>query len=108
VFALPSRGEGFGLVYLEAMAHGLPCVGSIHDAAAEIVVDGETGLLVDSSDPRALRSGLARLLADADLRHRFGAAGRRRLRAEFSYSGFRTRVRDLIECELERRPLRAA
>jgi phosphatidylinositol alpha-1,6-mannosyltransferase len=50
IFALPSRGEGFGLVYLEAMANRLPCVGSIHDAATEVIVDGVTGLLADPDD----------------------------------------------------------
>ncbi len=54
VFAMPSRGEGFGLVYLEAMSHGLPCIGSVHDAAGEIIDDGVTGHLVDQSDPREL------------------------------------------------------
>src|SRR3954470_1151233 len=47
VFAMPSRGEGFGLVYLEAMRAGKPCLAARDGAAAEIVVDGETGLLVD-------------------------------------------------------------
>jgi len=43
---MPSRGEGFGLVYLQAMRAGIPCLGSRDDAAADVIVDGDTGLLV--------------------------------------------------------------
>ena len=53
VFAMPSRQEGFGLVYAEAMAAGLPCVASTFDASSEVVLDGRTGLVVDPSDKSA-------------------------------------------------------
>jgi phosphatidyl-myo-inositol dimannoside synthase len=56
IFAMPSRGEGFGLVYLEAMAAGKPCIGSLDDAAREVILHGETGLSVRYDRPlRALR-----------------------------------------------------
>jgi phosphatidylinositol alpha-1,6-mannosyltransferase len=92
VFAMPSRGEGFGLVYLEAMAHGLPCVGSDEDAAREIIVDGETGYLVKQSDQAALRDRLIGLLTDATLRRTLGLGGRARLAREFSYDRFSSRL----------------
>ena len=99
LFALPSRGEGFGLVYLEAMAHRLPCVGSIHDAAREVIVDGQTGRLVDQRNVDALADTLAMLLADESQRRRLGEAGRARVLNEFSFERFRDRVYELLHVE---------
>ncbi|HVT58064.1 MAG TPA: glycosyltransferase family 4 protein [Thermoanaerobaculia bacterium] len=78
VFVMPSRGEGFGLVYLEAMRAGKPCVAARASAAAEVVADEETGLLVDPLDPRELAAALGHLLADPELARGMGQAGRRR------------------------------
>ncbi len=68
--------EGFGLVYLEAGAHGLPVVAHAIGGVPEAVLDGETGLLVPPEDPAALTAVFARLIDDAALRRRLGAAGR--------------------------------
>lgn len=68
--------EGFGLVYLEAGAHGLPVVAHDIGGVPEAVAHGETGLLVAPGDGAALTAAFARLIADPALRHRFGAAGR--------------------------------
>ncbi len=81
VFALTSIDhghsvEGFGLVYLEASAHGLPVVAHRVGGVAEAVVDGETGFLISPDDPAALTEALGKLLTDAPLRHRMGDAGR--------------------------------
>jgi len=89
LFALPSRGEGFGLVYLEAMARGVPCVGSIHDAAREVIADGETGRLVDQGDVGALAEAIAALLIDETQRLAMGEAGRLRVRDCFTFEHFR-------------------
>ncbi len=78
LFCLPSLQEGFGIAFLEAMAAGLPVVAAAAGAVPELVPDGEAGLLVPPRDPEALAAALVRLLDDAELRHRFGAAGRRR------------------------------
>jgi len=67
--------EGFGLVYLEASAHGLPIVAHDIGGVAEAVSDGHTGLLVSPEKPDALRDAFARLIEDAELRARLGAAG---------------------------------
>lgn len=96
VLAMPSRNEGFGLVYLEAMAHGLPCVGSVHDAAGLIIEEGTTGYLVDQADQAALTDRLVRLLRDRPLRERMGAAGRRRADQLFSYERFEARLLSLL------------
>ncbi|MDF2773159.1 MAG: glycosyl transferase family 1 [Geminicoccaceae bacterium] len=96
VFAMPSRGEGFGLVYLQAMRAGVPCLGSRDDAAADVIVDGETGLLVPHQDPDAIAGALVRLLTDDGMRRRMGEAGRRRFDATFTYPRFRSRLAGLL------------
>lgn len=90
--AMPSRREGFGLVYLEAMAARLPCIGSLHDAAPDVIVDGETGYLVSQDDGALLARRVIELLKTDRLRRRLGDAGYERYRREFSYDVFRRRV----------------
>jgi glycosyltransferase involved in cell wall biosynthesis len=85
VVACPSRREGFGVACLEAMAHGRPVVATDVGGLRDLVVDGETGVVVPPRDPGALRRALEQLLADADLRRRLGAAGRERARERFSW-----------------------
>lgn len=68
--------EGFGLVYLEAGAHGLPVVAHNIGGVPEAVIDGETGLLVEPGDTAALTAVFSRLIADDTLRRRLGEAGR--------------------------------
>jgi glycosyltransferase involved in cell wall biosynthesis len=83
-FAMPSIWEGFGLVLLEAMAAGRPIVASRVATIPEVVVDGETGLLVAPGDPRALADALAVLAHQPALARQLGEAGRERLRRQFS------------------------
>jgi phosphatidyl-myo-inositol dimannoside synthase len=85
VFAMPSRtppgsmsGEGFGIVFLEAGAHGLPVLAGNVGGALDAVRHDETGLLVDPADPAAVAAGLTRLLVDRQLAATLGAAGQQR------------------------------
>jgi glycosyltransferase involved in cell wall biosynthesis len=85
VVACPSHREGFGVVCAEAMAHGRPVVAGAVGGLLDLVVDGQTGLLVPPRDPAALRAALERLLSDAELRGRLGLAGRDRVRRLLSW-----------------------
>jgi phosphatidylinositol alpha-1,6-mannosyltransferase len=103
VFAMPSRllpggrgGEGFGIVYLEAGTHGLPCVAGDVGGSVDAVVDGETGLLVDPTDHVAVADAIADLLLDPDMRKRLGEAGRARAK-KLSWAHMAEQVDDLIE-----------
>jgi glycosyltransferase involved in cell wall biosynthesis len=94
VLVHPARWEGFGLALLEAMLAELPVVATRVSSIPEIVVDGETGLLVPPDDPPALSAALARVLADPG---GYGAAGRARARAEFSVERMARRTLALYE-----------
>lgn len=74
-FVMSSLWEGLGLVFLEAMATGLPVIGSRVSAIPEVVTDEVTGLLVEPGDPAALAAGIQRLLGDSGLRERLGSTG---------------------------------
>lgn len=80
VFCLPSLQEGFGIVFLEAMAAGLPIVAGRAGAVPEVVPDGEVGCLVPPRDVDALAIALVRLLRDSDRRRSLGRHGRRHVR----------------------------
>jgi phosphatidyl-myo-inositol dimannoside synthase len=96
-FVMPSRGEGFGLVYLEAMRAGKPCVAARGSAAEEIVVDGETGFLLDPDDRRELSTILTTLLDRPERARRMGEAGRERWRREFGLERFQERLEPMLE-----------
>jgi phosphatidyl-myo-inositol dimannoside synthase len=96
VFAMPARAEGFGIVYLEAMRHRLPCVAGIHDAAREVVEHGKTGFLVDQGNREELAAVLIQLLQNPPLREQMGDAGLRRLKAFFTFHQFQTRLAGIL------------
>jgi glycosyltransferase involved in cell wall biosynthesis len=75
IFALPSAQEGFGIVFLEAMASSLPVVAGRAAAVPEVVAEGVTALLVDPNDEAALTNSLEMLLDDSALREAMGSAG---------------------------------
>ncbi len=100
IFVLPAseRSEAFGAVQLEAMAAGKPVVCTELGTGTSFVnVSEETGLVVPARDAHALASAINRLIGDADLRTRMGAAGRARVRQEFTLDKMVARVMALYE-----------
>ena len=79
------EAEGYGIVFLEAAAAGVPAVAGRSGGAHEAVVDSETGMVVEPRDVTGVREALARLLADDALRRRMGAAARARVERDLSY-----------------------
>lgn len=94
LFVLPSLYEGLGLVFLEAMAAGLPVLATRTAAVPEVVEDGRSGLLVPVRDPTALSEAWLRLMDDAKLRERMGRAGRRIVAERF---GLDRMVEELLD-----------
>ncbi|MBY0336076.1 MAG: glycosyltransferase family 4 protein [Acetobacteraceae bacterium] len=101
IFALASRHESFGLVLAEAGWFGRPVVAARSGGIAEVVAEGETGLLVPRDDPAALAAALGRLLADPAMRARMGEAGRARVEQRFTVGrmadGFEAAYAELAE-----------
>ena len=90
VYVMPSRGEGFGFVLLEALASGLPVIGSKHDGGREALLDGELGLLVDPANPAEIEAAIRELLA---VRERTIPA---RLQ-HYSFENFVARARQIVD-----------
>jgi phosphatidylinositol alpha-1,6-mannosyltransferase len=96
VYAMPSRQEGFGLVYIEAMRQGVPVLASVHDAGQEINAHGVTGYNVDLDRSGDLVEHLVALLTDFGTARRMGEAGQARWRQHFCRSAFFRRLRPIL------------
>jgi glycosyltransferase involved in cell wall biosynthesis len=95
VFAMPSLYEPFGIVFLEAMAHGLACVASDRCAMPEIVADGATGYVVPALDVERLAERLLEL-AEPERARTFGEEGRRRFLERFTWDAVAARIVDAL------------
>jgi glycosyltransferase involved in cell wall biosynthesis len=94
-FALPSRGEGFGLVYLEAMKAGKPVIAGSLDAGAEVIVDGVTGRAVDPREEGPLVTVLADVTSERG--PGMGQAGQQRFLESFTFESYTSRLRTVVE-----------
>jgi phosphatidyl-myo-inositol dimannoside synthase len=94
------EAEGFGIVFLEAAACGVPAVAGRSGGSHEAVADGETGFVVNPRDVAAVRAAIAQLIEDDDLRERMGAAARRRALDEFAYDRLATRLEPIARGRL--------
>jgi glycogen(starch) synthase len=86
LFAMPSRTDSFGIVYLEAWLYGVPVIGARVWGVCDVIHDGEDGLLVPFGDVPALAAAIERLLDSPQTREEMGARGRRRVYAEYMWS----------------------
>jgi phosphatidylinositol alpha-1,6-mannosyltransferase len=109
VFAMPCRdrwlgleAEGFGIVFLEAAAAGVPVVAGRSGGSHEAVVDGTTGFVVDGRSAREVRRAVAQLVADPELRERMGNAARVRAVNDFSYDRLVERLAPIAAGDLAR------
>ncbi|MGQ0601239.1 MAG: glycosyltransferase family 4 protein [Anaerolineales bacterium] len=97
VLAVPSSYEGFGIVYLEAMAYGLPVIASTAGAAGEIITHGVDGYLVPPEDPTALADAIQPLLDDRGLLRRMSLAARTRYERHPSWAENMASVRQFLQ-----------
>lgn len=102
IFALPSAGEGFGLVFLEAMAFAKPIVAAQAGGAIDLVEDGINGMLVPPNDVQGLVTAVTTLLSDGSLREKLGRAGAEIVRRQHQFAAFRHDLENILtECVLE-------
>lgn len=105
IFALPSTGEGFGIVFLEAMAFGLPVVGANAGGVTDIVQNNKNGLLVPPKSPDALSEALATLLSDPSLRTNLGLNAKETIQNKYLFASLEKGLEQLLlECGLDSPP----
>ena len=96
-YVMPSRQEGFGLVYLEAMNYAKPCIGCWGDGAQDVIVNSKTGYLLDKGSYKGLFDAVTKLLENPERAKEFGENGFRRLHDNFTSSHFRDRFKERVE-----------
>jgi glycosyltransferase involved in cell wall biosynthesis len=97
IFILPSTGEGFGLVFVEAMSFGKPVIASRMGAAPEVVMDGVNGFLVEGQNEESLTERILQLATDPALRTRMGQAAQRTFEDNYSLPKYRARFTDFLQ-----------
>jgi|SRR5579872_756371 len=97
VFALPSRAEGFGLVFLEAMANSKPVIGGAHGGTPDVIKDGVSGLLVTHGDVEMLSNALLSLLADPARAREMGERGRQRVQKDYTFERFQSGLSQVLD-----------
>jgi glycosyltransferase involved in cell wall biosynthesis len=99
VFAMPSTGEGFGLVFIEASRYGVPCIGGKYDSVKEIILHNQTGLLVEQK-PEDIADACLKLLVDDIMAKNLGEAGRGRYLKTFRFCHFRERLLNTLGLQI--------
>jgi glycosyltransferase involved in cell wall biosynthesis len=97
VMVLPSEQEGFGIVFLEAMSYGKPCIGAAYGGIPEVIIDGNTGYLVSFGDSDAVARCVVGLASDSNLARRMGLAGLEQVLKHYCYESFCTNFSGLFD-----------
>tara|TARA_B100000795_G_C22778664_1_gene431206 strand:- start:81 stop:1199 length:1119 start_codon:yes stop_codon:yes gene_type:complete len=92
VFALPSKGEGFGIVYIEAMKYHKPCIACNVGGATDVVIADETGLTCDYDDQQSLASSILTFYENRKLAKKYGENGHKHLLKNFTFDKFKNRL----------------
>jgi phosphatidyl-myo-inositol dimannoside synthase len=100
IFVMPSAGEGFGIVFLEAMRYAKPIIAAESGAIPEVIQEGKTGKLVAYGNKEQLGEALTNLCLNPDERHRLGTAGYQRLQDNFTYQHFKEKLSAILLREL--------
>lgn len=100
VFVMPSEKEGFGIVFLEAMAYAKPVIGGAHAGTLSVITDEETGLLVRRTDIEALSRQIIRVISNVEVQRKLGLAGRDRLLREFTFQSFESNLDNIYNLAL--------
>jgi len=97
VFVMPSEKEGFGIVFLEAMAHAKPVIAGAHGGTPSVITNGATGLLVSRLDIDGLAQSITRILKDNEFGVRLGRAGHKRLLDDFTFRSFEANLDSFLQ-----------
>lgn len=97
LFVMPSKKEGFGIVFLEAMRHGKPCIGGNHGGTPDVISDGKNGYLIEYGNVTALAECIRRLNDDAALKIEMGQTAKKTVADKFSSQLFATRYSNLVQ-----------
>src|SRR5262249_22617803 len=100
IFVLPSAGEGFGIVFLEAMHYAKPIIAANCGATPEVVNEGGNGLLIDYANFKQLTEAIVSLSLDPERRERMGLEGRERLQEKFGFATFKRKLSEIVLSEL--------
>lgn len=97
VFVMPSSKEGFGIVYLEAWAHGVPVIAGKHDAGSEVVTHGLNGLTVNPDSVSEIVEAIVWLLSHPTEAHKMGQAGYETVKRLYTHEHFRARLAEILQ-----------
>lgn len=103
-FVMPSAKEGFGIVFLEAMRHGVPCIGGANGGTPEVFVDGVEGLLVPFRNETALKASILKLIEEPHFATGIGEAGRKRFTRDYNFDSFSGRWTEMLQISHLQKP----
>lgn len=96
MFVFPTLNEAFGLVLLEAMEHGLPCIGTNEGGINDIIDNGKTGFIVPSGSAESLSESIGKLLNDSSMREKMGECGRHVFTQRYTEMVFEERMLHIL------------